>query len=114
MGGTHDISVISTDKSSLIPQRQSLQLLEQDAAAPCAMQIGTKSCEKWQKIAMVLMSLMQGLMEHTTNGDAVLLSTYRARQLCRQHGIEDDVIDEAIQRYLGFADRIRKNNPMAF
>jgi hypothetical protein len=63
---------VSSRKSSLIQPGQFPPHLALDVEHPCLIQTANGSSQKLHEKVLVLMTLLQGLLEHTTNGDVVM------------------------------------------
>jgi hypothetical protein len=113
MASNQDMIAVSTSKSLMHQEQISRQLSVRDAALQCAIPPGTTLSESCEKV-VVLMALLQGLIENTTNGDIIWLSAHRGRTLCQRLGIEPELVNETIQQYFEFSDIVRSKNPLAF
>lgn len=111
---SQDGAIAVSTKRSLTHGHGSTLLSGRAAQALFATLSENESQGPWPQTVTVLMALLQGLMENTTNGDVVLLSYYKAKDLCGSLGIDGEVFEETVRRYLQFSDSIRKRNPLAF
>lgn len=105
--------VASTNKSLVNRDGRPLQRLEADAALLSEMQTEPLFCENSQTI-LILVALLHGITENTTSGDVIALATYRARDMCLQAGIDEELFRRVVTRFGEYAKKTRAWNPLAF
>lgn len=107
------IPVESTGKSLKSRVGNSLQPSERAVVPVCSIEQGTPSSVKSKEMA-VLLALLEGITANTYNGDVIQLSVFRAKDTCRNLGIDEDLAHDVITRYLRVAKNIRSKNVMAW
>ncbi len=113
MENTLVIHAEGTNTSLLNQDGKSRQLSEQAAALLSSMKIESLSLENSETI-LILMMLLQSITTNTTNGDVVVLSIYRTKDVCEQLGIDESVVREVLNRFLNLSKILRSKNPLAF
>lgn len=63
---------------------------------------------------VILLSLLEGITANTTNGDVIYLSVLRAKGTCQKLGIDGELAEDIIRKYLRVAKNIRSKNVMAW
>lgn len=113
MENTSVIPVESTETSLVNQDGKSRQLSEQGAVLLSLIETGTSSSEKLQGM-MILMLLLESITGMTTNGDVIWLAQHRAKAMSKRLGLDDDVIEDVLEKFYVFSKAIRKNNPLSF
>lgn len=109
---TPDIPVENTTTSLSNPAGNSCQLSEQGVVALSLMKAGTQSSENSEQV-LVLMSILFGITENVLNPDIFALSLYRARDMCDHFGVDPEVFEDVVKRYLAFANKSHAKNPLS-
>ena len=99
-------SLANRDGNSVLPS-------ERGAALLSAMKLEGLSSENCQTV-IILVSILQGITANTVSGDVIYLGLYRAAKLCQDMGIEQEVFDRVVERYLKLSDNLRKGLPYAY
>ena len=61
----------------------------------------------------ILGAILQGLICEVMSGDVVTLATYRARQICFEAGVDDELFCDVANEFIEVARKARKRNPMS-
>lgn len=113
MDDTPDTPAGSTTTLSLSPVGNSHQLSAQAAALLSSMKIEPLSSQNSETV-LILLAILQGIIENTTNGDVIELSIYRAKDLCAKFGIDEEMFESVVERFLVISKKLRSRNPLAF
>lgn len=89
------------------------QLSEQVALLLSLTETEMPYCEKSQAM-MILMLLLESITGMTTNGDKIWLAKHRTLKICERLGLDQDIVDDVLERFETFSDELRKSNPLSF
>ena len=113
MDNIQDSPVGSMINSSDNPAGKSRQPSEQVVALLSSIQIEMPSFETLETVT-ILMLILEGITAQTVSGDALWLALNQAKIKSKQFGIEPNVVDEVIKKFILFSKKIRCSTPMGF
>lgn len=108
-----NVTLAENTTRSLATQPPSCPLPSTPDAAALSTVIAELSSESYSTI-LVLLCLLHGITENTTSGDVLALAAYRAQDLSRELGVDEDTFADVIRRYSQFAQAVRRWNPLAY
>ncbi len=114
MEQSKDIPAESTTTSLVSRDGKSLQPSGRDVAHRST-QIASESSTKLsnsQNQITVLMAILVGITENTLSGDVIALSVYRAKDICHNLGVDEDIFEDTVKRYLKFSADVKARHPM--
>lgn len=108
-----DITVVGTTTLSASQPPTSLQPSGRDVAVRFSIPIDGRSSWRNEEV-IVLLYLLQGITENTCGNDVLALGMYRAQDLCRRAGVDEETYDRVLQAYAEFAEKSKRNFPKGF
>jgi|688.fasta_scaffold57839_9 hypothetical protein len=60
------------------------------------------------------MMLLESITAMTTSGDKIWLAVYDTKKKCHKLQIEEETVNEVLERFQEFSTTIRKSNPFSF
>src|SRR5690349_13985701 len=113
MADTPATLVVSPTKLSANRAGNSLQPSERGVACLSEILRDRQFSENSQTVA-TLLAILHGITVNTTSGDVLALGIYKARDLCDQIGVEPEVFEDVVQKFVEFSKQARQWNPLAY